>query len=70
LSFLLAKIYKKLSGYNALKEKELLEEDSLTAYFMAKASGHKRRNKIISIRHEETLVQGDKELPEYATEDL
>jgi hypothetical protein len=35
---------------------------------MAKASGRKRRNKIISLHHENSLIQGDKELLNYATD--
>lgn len=31
------------------KEKELLEGDALTTYFMSKASSRKRKNRIISL---------------------
>jgi hypothetical protein len=51
LEFSLARIYKEeeVKWLQRSKEKELLEGDSLTSYFMAKASGRKRRNKIISL---------------------
>ena len=53
--------------FQRAKEKELLEGDALTSYFIAKASGRKRRNKIISLRDEDLLIQGDQALLNYAT---
>lgn len=49
------------------KEKELLEGDALTHYFIARASGRKRKNRITSFNMEDEIVQGDKDLLEYAT---
>jgi hypothetical protein len=39
----------------------------MTIYFMAKANGRKRRNRIVSLTQEEKLIQGDKEILLFAT---
>ena len=48
----LSKIYKEeeLMWLQRLKEKELLEGDALTSYFISKASSRKRKNRITSIK--------------------
>ena len=49
------------------KEKELLEGDALTSYFVTKASGRKQENKILSLEQEEGVIQGDTDILLYAT---
>ena len=49
------------------KEKDLLEGDALTSFFMTKASGRKRKNKILSLEQEEGVIQGDMNILLYAT---
>lgn len=49
------------------KVTDLLQGDNNTSYFMAKASGRKRRNKILQLQQEEGLIQGDKDILAYAT---
>ena len=49
------------------KEKELLEGDAMTSYFMAKASGRKRKNRILSLEQVEGVIEGDKNILLYAT---
>ena len=49
------------------KKKELLEGDSLPHYFIARASGRKRKNRITSFNFIDNVVQGDKDLLDYAT---
>lgn len=42
--------------------------DALTSYFMAKANGRRRRNRIISLKDRDNLIEGDKELLIRATD--
>jgi hypothetical protein len=42
-----------------LKEKELLEGDTLTTYFMAKVHGRKCKKYIVSFKNEYKLIQGN-----------
>lgn len=49
------------------KEVDLLQGDNNTSYFMAKASGRKRKTKIFQLHQEEGIIQGDKEVLLYAT---
>lgn len=50
------------------KEKELLEGDALTSYFMSRASSRKRKNRIISLNTASNeVIQGDKDLLLFAT---
>jgi hypothetical protein len=46
----------------------MLEGYSLTTYFMAKAHGRNKRNKIISIIQEDNIIQGDHNWLLYATD--
>lgn len=49
------------------KEQDLLEGDNNTAYFMARASGKKRKTNFFSLNQEEGMILGDKHILDYAT---
>jgi hypothetical protein len=46
---------------------DIMEVDRNTKYFMAKANGRKRRNKIFRFIQEEGVIEGDNNLLNYAT---
>lgn len=56
-----------ISWFQRSKEQDLLEGDNNTAYFIARASGRKRRTKILSFNQEEGVITGDQQLLSYAT---
>ena len=53
--------------FQRAKDKDLVQGEALTSYFMAKASGRKRKNKISFLQQEEGLTQGDREILLYST---
>ena len=53
--------------FQRLKEVDLVQGDSLTPYFMAKASGRKRKTKITSLDQEGVLITGDENILNFAT---
>ena len=65
----LRKIYKEeeVMWFQRAKEKEILEGDALTSYFISKASGRKRKNKIDSLVQDDGVIEGNIEILEYAT---
>ena len=65
----LNKIYKEeeVMWFQRAKEQEILEGDALTSYFISKASGRKRKNKIDSLTQEDGVIEGDEEILDYAT---
>jgi hypothetical protein len=65
----LHRIYKEeeVDWFQRAKEKELLEGDACTSYFMDRASGRRRINRISILNQEEGMVQGDANILSYAT---
>ena len=49
------------------KINEMIDEDSNTKYFHAKANGRRRKNKIIVLDQEDGRVEGEKNLIDYIT---
>ena len=45
--------------FQRAKETDLVQGDSLTPYFMAKASGRKRKTKITSLNQEGVIITSD-----------
>ena len=56
-----------IKWFQRAKERDLLEGDSNTRYFMIKASGRKRRNKIFRLFDEDMCIEGTENLLEHAT---
>ena len=56
-----------IKWYQRSKERDLKEGNNITRYFMIKASGRKRKNKIFRFVQDGVIIQGDKELLDYAT---
>ena len=49
------------------KERDLLEGDRNTKYFMLKASGRKRRGKIFRLCQDGEFIEGDDNILKFAT---
>jgi hypothetical protein len=56
-----------LYWYNRSHDTWLLHGDLNTKYFHRVASGRKRKNTILSLEHEGTTIEGDKDLLAHAT---
>ena len=53
--------------FQRAKSKDLLQGDSLTPYFMAKASGRKSKSRITSLLQDGGLIVGEGDILKYAT---
>lgn len=56
-----------IKWFQRSKEKDILEEDNNTSYFMARANGRRRKTRIFSLQSDEGLIEGDKNLLVHAT---
>jgi hypothetical protein len=56
-----------IKWYQQVKVKELLQGDPNTKYFHLIANGKHRKTRIFQMQHEESIIEGDEALREYAT---
>jgi hypothetical protein len=66
----LSKILKEeeVKWFQRAKERDIMEGDSNSRYFMLKASCRKRRNKNFRFYHDGKFIEGDQNLLDYATD--